>query len=139
MFFSFYFFLEPESKAISINAIYLIPLFINLFILSLGFSLILSNIYIVAKDIHQVWQVFVNFLFFLSPIFYKLSVYRVSLPGLDYINPISGLIINARSVVLDNQPPEWKLFAFDYVYAIFLLLLGLIFLNRLGSRAAEKL
>jgi ABC-type polysaccharide/polyol phosphate export permease len=139
MFFIFYLFLEPESKPIGINTIFLLPLFLNLFILSLGFSLILSNFYIVAKDINQLWQVFINFLFFLSPIFYKLSTYRVSLPGVDYINPISGLIINARKAVLENQPPEWKLFVFDYGYAIFLLLLGLIFLNKLGSKAAEKL
>jgi len=139
MFFLFYSCLEPESKAVGINAFFLLPLFLNLFIMVLGLSLILSNFYIVAKDISQVWQVFVNFLFFLSPIFYKLSTYRATLPGVDYINPISGLIINARRVVLDNQPPEWKLFVFDYGYATFLLLLGLIFLNRLGSRAAEKL
>ena len=139
MFFLFYFLLEPESKSISINILFVIPLFINLFILSLGFSLILSNIYVVAKDINQIWQVFVNFLFFLSPIFYKLSTYRLSLPGVEYINPISGLIINARKVVMDNQLPEWKLFVFDFGYAIFLLLLGLIFLNKLGSKAAEKL
>lgn len=139
MFFLFYFFIEPESKFITVNALYLIPLFVNLFILSLGLSLILSNFYIIAKDINQIWQVFVNFLFFLSPIFYKLSTYRGSLPNVDYINPISGLIINARRVVLDNQPPELKLFVFDFGYAVFFLLLGVIFLNRLGSRAAEKL
>ncbi len=139
MFSLFYFFLEPESKLIGINILFLIPLFINLFILSLGLSLVLSNFYIVAKDINQIWQVFINFLFFLSPIFYKLSTYRSSLPGVDYINPISGLIINARRVVLDNQTPEWKLFIFDFGYAIFLLLLGIIFLNKLGSKAAEKL
>jgi ABC-type polysaccharide/polyol phosphate export permease len=139
MFFLFYLFLEPESTSISINVLFLIPLFFNLFILALGFSLILSNLYIVAKDINQLWQVFVNFLFFLSPIFYKLSTYRTSLPGLDYANPISGLIINARRVVLNNQPPEPRLFAFDFVYAALFLSLGLIFLNRLGSRAAEKL
>jgi ABC-type polysaccharide/polyol phosphate export permease len=139
MFFAFYLFLEPESKPISANIVYLIPLFLNLFVLSLGFSLILSNLYIVAKDINQLWQVFVNFLFFLSPIFYKLSTYRTTLPGVEYINPISGLIINARKVVLNNEPPELKLFVFDFAYAIFFLLLGLIFLNRLGSKAAEKL
>lgn len=139
MFFLFYLLLEPESQALGINVIYLIPLFINLFILTLGVSLILSNIFIVAKDITQIWQVFINFLFFLSPIFYKLSVFRQSLPGVDYINPISGLIINARKAVLENQPPEWELFYYDFGYAILLLLIGLILLNRLGAKAAEKL
>jgi ABC-type polysaccharide/polyol phosphate export permease len=108
-------------------------------LLSLGFSLILSNIYIVAKDINQIWHVFVNFLFFLSPIFYKLDVFRQNLPGIDYINPISGLIINARRAMLYNLPPEWVLFGFDFGYALLLFLIGLILLNKLGSKAAEKL
>jgi len=139
MFFVFYFLFEPEMKPIGVNALFLIPLFINLYILSLGFSLILSSIYIIAKDIHQIWMVFVNFLFFLSPIFYKLDVFRTSLPGIDYVNPISGLIINARKVILNNEPPEFKLFLFGFGYATFFLLFGLILLNKLGSKAAEKL
>ncbi|MBS1607956.1 MAG: ABC transporter permease [Bacteroidetes bacterium] len=139
MFFLFYLFLEPESKPIGINAFYLLPLFFNLFLLSLGIALILSNVYVIAKDITQIWQVFINFLFFLSPIFYKLTVYRQSLPGLDYLNPVAGLIINARRTILENQPPEWQLFYFDFGYAILFFLIGIILLNRLGSKAAEKL
>ncbi|MDB5197156.1 MAG: hypothetical protein JWP88_1527, partial [Flaviaesturariibacter sp.] len=108
-------------------------------ILSLGISLILSNIYIIAKDINQIWTVFVTFLFFLSPLFYKLEIYRTTLPGFDYANPLAGLIINARRVVLNNQPPEMDLFVFDFGYAFVLFFIGLILLNKLGSKAAEKL
>jgi ABC-type polysaccharide/polyol phosphate export permease len=139
IFIFFYLVLEPEARPIGINSLYILPLFLNLFLLSLGFSLILSNIYIVAKDINQIWHVFVNFLFFLSPIFYKLDVFRQNLPGIDYINPISGLIINARRAMLYNLPPEWVLFGFDFGYALLLFLIGLILLNKLGSKAAEKL
>lgn len=139
MFFVFYFIFEPEAKPVGINSIYIIILFLNLFILSLGFSLILSTLYIIAKDIHQIWMVFVNFLFFLSPIFYKLDVFRSTLPGIDYINPISGLIINARKVVLNNELPEFSLMIYNIFYSIFFLLVGVILLNKLGSKAAEKL
>ena len=139
MFLVFYFLFEPESQPMGYNIIYIIPLFINLFILSLGLSLILSSVYIIAKDIHQIWMVFVNLLFFISPIFYKLDVFRASLPGIDYVNPISGLIINARKVMLNNEPPEWDLYMFNFGYALFFLLFGLVLLNKLGSKAAEKL
>ena len=84
-------------------------------------------------------MVFVNLLFFISPIFYKLDVFRASLPGIDYVNPISGLIINARKVMLNNEPPEWDLYMFNFGYALFFLLFGLVLLNKLGSKAAEKL
>jgi ABC-type polysaccharide/polyol phosphate export permease len=116
-----------------------VPLFINLFILSLALSLKLSCIYVIAKDINQIWQVFVSFLFFLSPIFYKLSLFKQALPNFDYGNPIAGIIINARRVMMEGIQPDFELLVFDFGYAIFLLLIGIILLNKIGSRAAEKL
>jgi ABC-type polysaccharide/polyol phosphate export permease len=139
MFLIFYNFLEKESNGFSILNFWIIVVFLNIFILSLGVSLILSTIYIVAKDINQIWQVVTSFLFFLSPIFYKLSTFKEALPSFDYGNPIAGIIINARRVMMEQSQPDFQLLIFDFGYAFFLLLLGLVFLNKLGSKAAEKL
>lgn len=139
MFLIFYNFLEKESNGSTLYSLWIIPIFINLFILSLALSLILSNIYIIAKDITQIWQVFTSFLFFLSPIFYKLSVFQEALPSFDYGNPIAGIIINARRVMMHNTSPDMSLFIWDFGYSIFLLLVGLLILNKLGAKAAEKL
>lgn len=139
MFLIFYNFLETESIGFSVQNFWIIPLFANLFILSLAASLILSNIYIIAKDISQIWQVFTSFLFFLSPIFYSLKLFKAALPSFDYGNPIAGIIINARKVMMEGNGPDMMLFAWDLSFAVFLLLVGLLTLNKLGSRAAEKL
>ncbi len=139
MFLIFYNFFEKESTGLSIQNFWMLAIFLNLFILALGMSLILSTIYVIAKDITQIWMVFTSFLFFLSPIFYKLSTFKARLPLFEYGNPIAGIIINARRVMMEQVPPDFQLLGFDYAYAIILLLLGIIFLNRLGSRAAEKL
>jgi len=139
MFFLFYHLFEPQANPISYNNLWVLVLFMNLFILSLGCSLILSNLYIIAKDINQIWMVFISFLFFLSPIFYKLTSFKEALPELVYGNPIAGVIINARRVMMDGIAPDFELLAFDFGYAIFLLLVGIILLNKLGAKAAEKL
>lgn len=139
MFLFFYNFIESTSIGFSLYNFWIIPIFVNLFILSLALSLALSCIYIIAKDITQVWQVFTSLLFFLSPIFYKLSVFNAALPTFDYLNPIAGIIINARRVMMNGLPPDYKLMAFDFAYALVLLVVGLFLLNKLGSKAAEKL
>lgn len=139
MFIFFYNFIEAASVGLSIYNLWIIPIFINLFILSLALSLILSCIYIIAKDITQIWQVFTSLLFFLSPIFYKLSTFKEALPSFDYANPIAGLIINARRVMMEGKLPDFTLLLFDFGYAVVLLILGLFLLNKLGSKAAEKL
>lgn len=139
MFLIFYNFLEKNIMGSSFHVLWIIPLFINLFILSLAISLILSNIYIIAKDITQLWQVFTSFLFFLSPVIYRLSTFKEALPTFDYINPIAGIIINARRVTMESTGPDPKLLLFNFSYAIFLLIIGFLLLNKLGSKAAEKL
>jgi ABC-type polysaccharide/polyol phosphate export permease len=138
MFFLFYIFFE-KGTSVSWHVILLIPIILNLTILSLGFSLILSNIYIIAKDIQQIWMIIIGLGFWISPILFKLDTFRAALPGLDYLNPISSIIINARNVVLYNRLPEWDLFIWGFIYSIFFLLIGTYFLNKLGSKAAEKL
>jgi ABC-2 type transport system permease protein len=139
MFFIVYNTLETDMGGLSIQNLWILPLFINLYILSLALSLILSCIYIVAKDITQIWQVFTSLLFFLSPIFYKLSIFKTALPSFDYANPIAGIIINARRVMMQGTFPDFELMLFDFGYATFLLFIGFILLNKLGAKAAEKL
>ena len=138
MFFIYFIFLE-KGTYLSWHSILLFPILLNLVILSLGFSLILSNLYIIAKDIQQIWGIIIGLGFWLSPIIYRLDVFRASLPGLDYLNPICGIIINMRYVILYNRLPEWNLFIWDFIYSVFFLLIGIYLLNRLGSKAAEKL
>lgn len=139
MFLLFYNLFEATSPGLSFYNFWIIPIFFNLFILSLAMSLILSCIYIIAKDITQIWQVFTSLLFFLSPIFYKLSTFKEALPTFEYGNPIAGIIINARRVLMQSQPLDYRLFLFDLGYAVVLLFLGLFLLNKLGAKAAERL
>lgn len=138
MFFVYFFFIQNGSY-FSVSMIMLIPLILILAILSLGISLILSSLFIIAKDISQVWTIIIGIGFWISPIVFKLDQFRAKLPGVDYINPVSGIIINARRAILDGLFPEWNLFFWNIGYAIFFLLIGIYMLNKLGSKAAEKL
>jgi ABC-2 type transport system permease protein len=139
MFLIFYNLLEPESAGLQFSNLWMPVIFLNLFVLSMGISLILSSTFVVARDVTQIWNVFTSILFFMSPIFYKLSMFRNALPAFEYINPIAGLIINARRVMMEGVNPDFNLLAFDFIYGIFFLVMGLYLLNKLGSIAAEKI
>lgn len=137
--FIIFFLVFAQGGYISWHFIFIFPIILSLAILALGFSLLLSSTYVVAKDISQLWIIIVNLTFWISPILFKLDMFRKSLPGLDYINPIAGIIVNARNVVMYHNLPEWGLFLWNFLYALFFLLLGIYLLNKLGSKAAEKL
>jgi len=134
-----YYLLFNSGTYISWHVIFFIPIILNLIILSLAFSLILSNIYLIAKDIQQVWAIVVGLAFWISPLLFKLDILRARLPGVDYINPISSIVINARRIILENTLPEWDLFFWGFIYSGFFLFIGIYLLNKLGSKAAEKL
>ena len=139
MFLLFYNLVQSATPGLSPYNLWIVLLYANVYLLSLGVSLILSNIYIIAKDITQVWTVFVSMLFFLSPIIYKKETFEQALPGFDYINPVAGIIINARRVMMDKTNPDFQLLGFDFALSVILVLAGLLLLNRLGAKAAEKL
>jgi len=135
----FFQFIDKGTMGLSWHALYIVLVFFNLVVLALAFSIILSNIYVVAKDITQIWIVVTGLGFWISPIVFKLDNFREALPGLDYLNPVAGIIINARNVMLYQRMPEWNLFFFDFAYALILLLIGIFLLNKVGSKASEKL
>ncbi len=139
----FFIFCQFYHIGIDYHIIFVIPLFLNLMLLSLAFSLILSNLYLVAKDISQIWGIFSSILFWLCPIIYSADKFESSLPSLKYINPISGIIINAREILMKPQGQipniDWKLMGFDFIYAVFFLLIGISLLKNLGPNASEKL
>lgn len=139
MFCIYYYMIAEGHEPISWKALFIIPIFLNLVILSLGFSIILSNLYVIARDITQVWAVLVGLGFWLSPILFKLETFREAIPILEYANPVSSIIINARKVILENQLPDWNTFYFSFLYSFFFLLIGIVLLNKIGSKASEKL
>ena len=143
MFLLYFIFLEKHRIGFSqVNFLFylnLIPLFLILFTVTLGISMVLSSLYVFAKDINQIWAVLSGFMFFLSPIVFKLEDYQKRLPSMSEINPMAGIIINFRNTLMYNKPPDMKLLFIDGAYAVIFLIIGLILLDRLGNKAAEKL
>ncbi len=137
--FILYYIIFETGTYISWHIILILPIVFNLILFSLAFSLILSTIYVLAKDIQQIWNILAGLGFWISPILFKLEVLRERLPGVDFINPISSIVINARHVILNHQLPEWDLFLWGFAYSGFFLLIGFYMLNNIGARAAEKL
>lgn len=119
------------------NILYFPLVFFTMFTFCFGLALILSNLYLLAKDIKQIWSLLTTMLFWLSPILFHYNAIKTKLPVLDYINPIAGLIINTRNTVMFNQPPSMNLLTINFIHAALFLLVGLLMLNKIGKRASE--
>ena len=83
------------------------PIFmLNLMILSLGVSLILSTINVYLKDVTQIWELILLLMFWINPIFFAKQKIFNMFPALLYANPLAGIIINSRDVLMYGKEPE---------------------------------
>lgn len=79
----------------------LLPLLlVDLFVLSFGISLILSPLTVYFRDIKFIWQVVLQAGFFVSPIFYNLTIYSENTRKILEANPIVSILDTARGVAL---------------------------------------
>jgi homopolymeric O-antigen transport system permease protein len=116
----------------------LIPFVLLLeFLLVIGVSLILSSVNVYYRDFGQVWEIFLQAGFFLSPIFYSESVIPQAFQLVYSLNPIARLIESTRKVLYSGQLPT----AFDILIVLgagaLLLFVGWFIFGRLEKKFGE--
>lgn len=126
------------SISYSWTVLYFPLLILNLCILVFAVSLIISVIHIYLKDIDHIWSMILIGLFWTSPIFYARSIIFEKLPILLYVNPLAGIMINVREVLIYAKPPDYFNLFYDFIYAIVLLAISLVVFNKNVHKAAEK-
>jgi len=80
------------------------------FLLVLWVSMLLACLFLVARDIEHLYQVFLRALLFLTPVFYTGAFLGEGLArDVVNLNPLAQVISLARAVLLDGEPPsaEW--------------------------------
>jgi homopolymeric O-antigen transport system permease protein len=105
----------------------------------LGFSLILSSLNVFYRDIQQILEVLILMWFYLTPIFYTISMIPERFRHLYLLNPIAGLVIMYRAILFENQVPSYKVFLSTLVISLLTFLVGSLVFRRYQHRFAEEL
>jgi ABC-2 type transport system permease protein len=90
----------------SIYAPLLIVILIELYILALGISLILSALYVRFRDVSHIWEVALQLLFYSSAILYPLSVVPKEIINFVALSPIVQIVQDARRALVDPAIPS---------------------------------
>lgn len=122
-----------------INMIYLPLHFIIFFFFSFGVALILSNIFVKAKDIQQIWPLINHLMMWMSPVFFLDTMLKSGIPFVDYINPMFGMITNFRDAIMYNKPPNFEILLLNVAQAVLVMTIGLLLLKKIGKKASEIL
>ena len=111
----------------------------NLMVMILATQLIFSTISIYIKDIDNIWFVINTILFWSSGIFFDLESLGGKIILLKYINPVAGILVNARNILVYARPPDFSILIANFLAAIVLLAVGLLFFRKFSAKALEKL
>jgi len=140
--FCFMLFLKVPLTA---NFLYFPLLILELYILVLGVSLLLSALYVRFRDIAPIWEVFLQAMFYATPILYPLSLVPQNIAKIMCLSPITQIIQGSRYVLVSNQTLTVNNFLslpwilIPYILPIFMLILGYFVFNRMSAKFAEEI
>jgi lipopolysaccharide transport system permease protein len=103
-------------------------------------SFLLSGIYVFARDIGHIYQVFLRILFFVTPVFYSVSFLEGAYAKyILYLNPLAQLMDFARAVIIDGTLFSTELFGILLGLNALLVYLGFKWFKKYEPRFAEHL
>ncbi|MBJ7519153.1 MAG: ABC transporter permease [Solirubrobacteraceae bacterium] len=106
-------------------------------VVALAFSLWLSALNVLYRDVAYALTFGLQLLFFASPVVYPLGVLDGTLETLAAINPVVGLIDVTRWALLGTTPDAWNLVV-SGAMAVLLAAGGLVFFRRVERQFADR-
>jgi ABC-2 type transport system permease protein len=138
-------FIASTGIGFSISLPLFFLLIIELYVLSLGFSLLLAALYVKFRDLRPIWEVGLQLLFYASPIIYPLTIVPRKFAALMSLNPIAQIIEDSRKLLVTPKAlstvdyVSWPLALIPYIIPPAVLILGYWYFKSTAAQFAEEL
>ena len=116
----------------------IVPIFLSLFLIVSGTSMVLSCLYLYMKDLQHFWDIVLLAGMWTLPVIWDYKILLTDYQFMIYSIPLTGLLINFRYAFLYDQPIDWGLMAFDFGYALIIFGFGIIALKFFSHKAVES-
>lgn len=123
------------------SALLLIIYLAELYILVVGLALLLCSLYPKFRDIHHIWEVFVQLGFWSTPIIYPISIVPTKYHKLIFLNPVARIIQGCREALI-GPSSDFLSFSNHIIiisFAACLFVVGLGMFNKMSRSFAEEL
>jgi ABC-2 type transport system permease protein len=111
-----------------------------------GFAMLLSALYVRARDVRPIWEVTLQAVFYATPVIYVIEhIPRESLQSLILLNPLAIIMQQTRHALIDPTTPGavaiagWGHVAFAAAFVIGIFAAGFMIFSREAPRIAEDL
>jgi len=109
-------------------------------LLIIGISLVLSCLNVYFKDMQHIWDILLRIGFFLTPIFYPISMFvSKAKMSLYLLNPLTQFIVFARDVLLYKKLPSFISVFSIFLCVVFLFATAYIIFKKLEDGIMERI
>jgi ABC-2 type transport system permease protein len=124
-------FMIIDHVALSYSAIFFPLILVEVYIMALGFSFLLSAAFVKFRDISYIWEVLLQAGFYATPIIYALSrITSVYLQKIIILNPMAQAIQDARYSLITHQTiTMYQLYNAWWIYLVPFGLISLVVLS----------
>jgi len=134
----FFIFLFYSDISVNIYWILLIFEFINLSILIMGISMLLSAYFLKFRDIGHIWSIFTQIGFWLTPVFYLVSMFPANLHWIFTINPMARIISESRNIILYRNPIDFTEILISFSISTIIFIIGYLLFKKNEGNFAEE-
>lgn len=129
---------------LSLRSLAVIPLVLQLYLLALGLSLLLSSVFVFYRDLGHIWEILTQVLFYASAVVYPATLIPVRFRRVFFINPMAQIIEDVRhGLVLTSVPTTANEVgagvAIPIAISIFFFIVGILVFRKLSPILAEAL
>ena len=122
-----------------ITALYLPLIVLPYMMFIMGLSWGLASLGVYLRDVGQVVSILTTVLMFLSPIFYPITALPENYRQFLYLNPLTTVIEQVRSVLYLGSPPNFHMLAVYWVAAFMIAWLGFAWFQKTRKGFADVL
>jgi len=117
----------------------ILPLLIVLVIFAVGMGITLGVLNVFFRDVGQFFSIFLNFLFWLTPIVYTTNILPVKLQSFLLFNPMATLITSFQTVLVSGMWPDWWRLGYPATLGLILCALGVRLFKKYGGDMVDEL
>jgi lipopolysaccharide transport system permease protein len=109
-------------------------------LLIMGISLMLSFLNVYFKDIEYIWDIILKLGFFVTPIFYKPSMFISKDKILLYLmNPMTQITIFARDILLFKRAPDLMSMFYVFLFVLVMFFVSYIVFKKFENNVVERI
>ncbi len=138
-------FMALSGVSVSVHVLLLIPLIIELFLVSLGMAFLLSALFVKFRDISYIWEIVMQAGFYLTPILYVVTLLPHRVAEILILSPLAQIIQDARYVLVSTKtqtiaqlyPRQAYMWLIPIGITVFIVFVGAVYFRKRSKYFAE--